>query len=705
MARKKGKKKEATEQNADDGLRSAQILDLAATSRVRKAKRGHRDTDRNHQDAAPAPATTVVGTQNGEAPKDANGTTDDAGVSLHGDDPGPGSESPIKLRHHGVFSKFQQSQSTAKAKIGSSEKGHVRPGEDTFGHSQAHGLVPIPQPEETEEASGPKSTGLPDWLTKPIRVPPTNTVDFGDLGLSELTMGALKAAGYGEALPVQSVVLPMLLSGPRYLYGDLCVSAATGSGKTLAYVLPLVEDIRRTASTRLRAVIVVPTRELVSQVQSTFQLCGAGDDVCVGTASGNRAFKDEQSALVTKTVHYDPIAWKAKQNRPNEDVMDTLLEDVLDMDDVQVDLACTENFVTRYESLVDVLICTPGRLVEHLHYTKGFTLEHTRWLVIDEADRLLDQSFQEWTDYVIPAVHAEPKEDTLVQRFRRAAQVVASKRVRKIILSATMTKDVAKLAPLRLSRPQLLVVESSKFGPGKDRENVDVAGQAQESPLQYELPATLQETTIQVKRSGEKPLYIIELIQDILETSERLGATHSQANAYDARGMLVFTNSNESALRLSRLLSIMKPQLASHVKALTKSTGTSTGKRAINAFAKGKISIIIASDRASRGLDLPNLAQVVNYDMPASLKVYVHRVGRTARANKQGKAITLIGYSEARWFWNEVGKSEKILRAGKVARDETFFNRITKEMSEEYEAALVRLGEEATGGHRGPSKR
>ena len=117
----------------------------------------------------------------------------------------------------------------------------------------------------------------------------------------------------------------------------------------------------------------------------------------------------------------------------------------------------------------------------------------------------------------------------------------------------------------------------------------------------------------------------------------------------------------------------------------------------LSAFRNGKLSILVASDRASRGLDIKDLATVINYDMPTSLMNYVHRVGRTARAGQAGTAMTIVSHHEGRWFWKEIGKSGRIQRREKVARRDGLGKEATEEQKDAYSAALAKLGEEARG--------
>ena len=136
-------------------------------------------------------------------------------------------------------------------------------------------------------------------------------------------------------------------------------------------------------------------------------------------------------------------------------------------------------------------------------------------------------------------------------------------------------------------------------------------------------------------------------------------------NLAKPHGVLIFTKSNESAVRLSRLLALLVPSRASEIGAITSITSR---KRTLRSFRSGALSVLIASDLVARGLDLPNLAHVVNYDIPTSITSYVHRVGRTARAGKEGAATTLFSATEGRWFWNDIARSGGVKRKTKVDR-------------------------------------
>ncbi|MCJ1284874.1 ATP-dependent RNA helicase ddx51 [Xylographa opegraphella] len=656
-------------------------------------------------------------------------------------------------KHKKIRSKFEKSSKLA-AKLSKKLAGGqnvVESEEPTELVPEIHGLVPLPQPVEVpDDANSIHVSALPDWLARPLVVPAQNEIRFGELPLSTSMVTKLDSKGLSKSFAIQSGVLPLLLPGPQRHDGDLCISAATGSGKTLAYVLPMIECLQGKLTTKLRGLIVVPTRELVTQVRETLQSCTTGTALKIGTAVGSKSMKEEQEQLVTKVLRYDPQGYRTEQQRK------TATEDDLMNWDEELPVSANDSdtlidFVVQYTSNVDILICTPGRLVDHVKATRGFTLEHVQWLVIDESDRLLDESFQQWVDVVLPPLQSLPKHNPWVSSIQKVFHVHETRNIQKIILSATITKDVSKLMALKLRRPKLVVLENNSI---TDAIAIDSTQGASEpiSTIQQadiELPSTLEEIAIPIKNVEAKPLRLLALLSP--DSTALAGSTPDfdfkrkgyQAEASSTRsssssdglnsetsssgsdsdsdvtssasevdrqlktskiaansgthGTLIFTNNNENALRLARLLALLRPSLATKIGSLTKSTATSTGRKTLAAFRKRKLSILIASDRASRGLDIQDLAQVINYDMPSSVTSYVHRVGRTARAGKAGVATTLIAHHEARWFWNEIARSENIHRSGKISRVEKGSETISDQDRASYEVALRTLGKEARG--------
>ncbi len=359
--------------------------------------------------------------------------------------------------------------------------------------------------------------------------------DFGNVALSDTVRSRLEALGVSEWFAVQVSVIPCLLAQPqsRSLYRpfapprDLCVSAPTGSGKTLAYTVPIVEVLRTRQIVRLRALIVLPTRDLVSQVRSTLELVAKGSGLRIATATGHHSFAHEQTQLVEGLDAGD------------------------DDDSVQK------------QSKVDILIATPGRLIDHLDSTPGFTLAHLRFLVIDEADRLLNQSFQEWLRRVLSATEGvanadgRSSEGTLAQApyellssassgfgaaARSTLQEEAVPSVQKLLFSATLTRDPAKIAALGLRNPHYITVQDDN--PAADGE----AGRADRAQHErFSLPHSLHEHML-VTTSADKPFHLLYLLHR--PDDEQAASKISKA--------LCFTKSVESAARLVKLIEMFE---------------------------------------------------------------------------------------------------------------------------------------------------
>lgn len=672
--------------------------------------------------------------------KKKKGSRDDDGSSAQVED-------EIPLRHKAILEKkAKYTQTTSKPILEDATVDNSPANIDQDASQQEmpiielHGLEPIPQPNPIIlDTSTPLYETLPPWLASPIRVPQDASApftDFGvtpDLGITSAIAERLASKGYDKAFAIQTGVIPLLLPNyKREMQGDVLVSAATGSGKTLAYALPIVRDISQSSryTTRLRALIVVPTRELVRQVQQVcedcagvFALDGAKRRPRVSIAMGSQSFEHEQALLVERDEIYDPVAYQQKMKRLARlnrlgDESDDDEDSGYNTEDEERDairrredgIRTLPDHVIAYKSKADILICTPGRLVEHIKFTPGFTLEFVRWLVVDEADKLLGQNFQQWIDVVIPRLQSR---DQGGARNHKQSNLSG---VRKIVLSATMTRDLDQLEGLKLSRPSLVVLEGSKV----QDEALDGVKQTE-----HVLPRLLEEAALKISDANLKPLFLIDLLRshyilrgnggtdgdvsDDDETSSSGSDSDSDpvpkgsrkpggpSNAGSMSTVLVFTKSNETALRLSRLLGLLAPTLAPLLGTLTSTTPYTTRRETMRSFNAGKLRIIVASDLVARGIDLPSLDHVVNYDMPSSIASYVHRVGRTARAGNTGKAWTLFTNPEARWFWNEVA-SEKVIQRGKAVERV----RITEEKEDAfdekvaaYEAALEKLGQEA----------
>ncbi|KAL4770242.1 P-loop containing nucleoside triphosphate hydrolase protein [Aspergillus nidulans var. acristatus] len=680
-----------------------------------------------------------------------------------------GESKRTKNKFASILSKFERSAKVKKAaeKVHREDKTPVQD-ENVAQPVIAQGLEPIPQPKPVvEESEKPTYSSLPPWLANPVRASAETRAKFSDLGIEPKLLRVLEDNGYEEAFAVQAAVIPLLLKGPNNHTGDLCVSAATGSGKTLSYVLPLVTELEQIPAPRLRGLIVVPTRELVKQAREACEFCTAGTGLRVGSAVGNVAIKDEQRSLMRIEHVYSPesVESRRKAELTGEEWADFSLQDYISN---TTDLGETlPGYIHRGEPNVDILICTPGRLVDHIRYTKGFTLKHLQWLVIDEADRLLNESFQEWVDVVMQSLDARRAYGAFGPSGRFLADLgmsLQTKEPRKVVLSATMTKDVSKLNSLRLTNPRLVVVG------GSDQITTagDESGVVVHADERFTLPTTLKEYSIAVGDGEHKPLYLLRLLLSEMKLgvpslSKRTASVTSESDETSSEGtssdestsddsssdesssenshldsesdtssdtdsseesddsdnssesgsddeelaeapsnhtpqrttVLIFTKSSESASRLSRLLALLNPSLSGLIGTIVKSNKSSASRKTLSAYRQGKISIIIATDRASRGLDLQSLTHVINYDVPASITTYVHRVGRTARAGNEGSAWTLVAHREGRWFTNEISKGSdgKITRAGKIERVPMKLDN-AKELKSKYAAALAVLEQE-----------
>ncbi|GBE87801.1 DEAD-domain-containing protein [Sparassis latifolia] len=488
--------------------------------------------------------------------------------------------------------------------------------------------------------------------------------------LSERTRKRLADLGISELFAVQTAVVPFLLSTDRLksLYlpydppNDVCVSAPTGSGKTLAYVLPIVEILSPRIVIRLRTLVVLPTRDLVIQVRETFEAVSKGRGLKIGTATGQHSFAHEQAQLIA-------------DKSPG---------------------------LQGGSSKVDILICTPGRLMDHLNGSPNFSLQHLRFLVIDEADRLLAQSFQDWLAQVLAATRpplrqeepdvspdllseqSVPSTDALspasLHLLRGVPDICTDtdeKRdssCQKLLFSATLTRDPAKISALNLHNPRYFIVQSRKESAVPEEASVlDLVME------KFTMPAGLTEHMI-VCSSSEKPLTLFHLVHN-------RGVTNA----------LVFTKSAESTTRLVRLFEYFEAARSSEdqsccntvARAYSSDLGATERKSLLERFKKQEIDILICSDLISRGIDISHVSHVVSYDAPVDMRKYVHRVGRTARAGRSGHAWTLVEEQEARYFKSMLKTSDHLDKVKRIRVSD----KDVVSLRSSYESALDQLKE------------
>eukprot|EP00850_Spirogloea_muscicola_P011401 SM000070S21367 [mRNA] locus=s70:635755:638960:- [translate_table: standard] len=430
-------------------------------------------------------------------------------------------------------------------------------------------------------------------------------------GLDTRLAAALRASGVEGLFPVQAATWHEMgsaaMAGQAMAARDLCVCAPTGSGKTLAYALPVLQALSARVVRRLRALVVLPTRDLAVQVKAVFDPLAAAVDLAVGLAIGQTSLGAEGAQLVEAPSPLDGGAL----------LLPLGLCSRADMDAAGA---------AAPGSRVDILVATPGRLVDHLTETPGFTLEHLLYLVVDETDRLLRQSYQEWLPRVLAAagdsqLHQDWPPRSLsslgvirtVRRWclERGQRGGRRPRLTKLVLSATLTQDPAKFARLDLHKPLYITASAAE--------------------RRYKLPSQLREFKL-VCRAGEKPLCLLALLHHL-----PLATT------------IVFTASVEATHRLFVLLQsfeglpvrVVEYSSLQHQRARSASLGD---------FKSGRAHVLVASDAMTRGMDVDDVAHVVSYDAPVYAKTYVHRVGRTARAGKPGTAYTILRKEEVKHF-------------------------------------------------------
>lgn len=370
----------------------------------------------------------------------------------------------------------------------------------------------------------------------------------------------IQTALLDKMLPVLNVSMATTKKHLTRRIGDILVNASTGSGKTLGYSIPIVQALSKRTVNRLRVLIVVPTKLLINQVYETISKLSQGTGLIISMAKLENSVKEEHK----KFLQLEP----------------------------------------------DILIVTPGRLVDHLQM-KSVSLKNLMMLVLDEADHLLNQSFQNW----FPELTNKLKID-------KSDQMPGN--VIKMVFSATLTTNTGKLHGLQLYNPHLFMMDSVKL---------------------YNLPGRLQEYNIDIPsaKSSYKPLVLLRLL-------DRLTGAK----------ILVFAKSNESSLRLASLLNIMIEKglgKAHDIASINSNNTRAENKKMVHEFAVSdaiiKNRILITTDLMSRGIDIDDITEVINYDLPIASQQYIHRCGRTARAQSEGNAYNLLVGRGERKFWKQ----------------------------------------------------
>src|SRR5580658_447365 len=347
---------------------------------------------------------------------------------------------------------------------------------------------------------------------------------FRELGLSEKVLQAVEASGYTTPTPIQAQAIPEALAGR-----DILGIAQTGTGKTAAFVLPMLTRLEqgRARARMPRTLILEPTRELAAQVEESFGKYGVNHKLNVALLIGGVSYDDQDSKLVRG---------------------------------------------------VDVLIATPGRLLDHCERGR-LLMSGVELLVIDEADRMLDMGF-------IPDIE-------------RICKLVPFTR-QTLFFSATMPPEITRLVDTFLHNPI----------------RVEVARAA----------STAAGITQTLVRSGSSPEEKRATLRKIIRGAENF------------KNAIIFCNRK-------RDVQVVYRSLEKHgfsVGALHGDLDQRARMAALDAFRNDQVQLLVCSDVAARGLDIPDVSHIINYDAPHHSEDYVHRIGRTGRAGKTGVALTIV---------------------------------------------------------------
>jgi len=348
--------------------------------------------------------------------------------------------------------------------------------------------------------------------------------NFADLGLSQKVLSAVTDAGYTIPTPIQTGAIP-----PALQRRDILGIAQTGTGKTASFVLPMLTLLEKgRARARMpRTLILEPTRELAAQVAENFDKYGKNDKLNIALLIGGVSFDEQDRKL---------------------------------------------------ERGADVLICTPGRLLDHFERGK-LLMSGVEILVIDEADRMLDMGF-------IPDIE-------------RIAKLIPFTR-QTLFFSATMPPEIQKLADRFLQNP----------------ERVEVARPA----------STAQTVTQRFVAAHAKDYEKRAVLRDLIRAQDEL------------KNAIIFCNRKKDVADLFRSLD----RHGFSVGALHGDMDQRSRMTMLANFKDGNIKLLVASDVAARGLDIPDVSHVFNFDVPIHAEDYVHRIGRTGRAGRSGASFTLV---------------------------------------------------------------
>ncbi|KAJ7092749.1 DEAD-domain-containing protein [Mycena epipterygia] len=354
---------------------------------------------------------------------------------------------------------------------------------------------------------------------------------FLTMNLARPILKAITTLGFLKPTPIQAATIPVALLGK-----DVVGGAVTGSGKTAAFIIPMLERLlyreKGNKSAATRCLVLVPTRELAVQCFEVGCKLATHTDIRFCLIVGGLSVKSQEVAL---------------RSRP------------------------------------DVVIATPGRLIDHIHNSPSFTLDTLDILVLDEADRMLSDGFAD-----------------------ELAEIVKSCPTSRqtMLFSATMTDSVDELVKMSLNKPVRLFVDPKRS---------TARGLVQEF------------VRVRAGKEGERSALLVALCKRTFKTN-----------------VIIFLRSKKLAHQMRIVFSLLGMKCDELHGDLTQEQRLA----ALQHFRDGAVDYLMATDLASRGLDIKGVETVINYDMPGQLAQYLHRVGRTARAGKKGRSVTLVGEAD-----------------------------------------------------------
>jgi ATP-dependent RNA helicase DeaD len=358
---------------------------------------------------------------------------------------------------------------------------------------------------------------------------------FENLGILPEVLRSLKEIGYKSMFPIQAESIPPLLQGR-----DVIGQAHTGSGKTAAYAIPIIQRVEGTKP-YVQALVIVPTRELALQVTDEFNKIARHTNVKAYSIYGGQAITPQIERLRKKTPQ--------------------------------------------------IVVATPGRLIDHLE--RGtIDLQDVRFVVLDEADRMLDMGFIEDVDYIMRKLPTDSQ---------------------SALFSATMPKEIVRLADRYMNNPVEVLIDSDEL-------SIDEIDQ---SYVMVDERSKFQALVEYIRKNG--------ISSGIIFCATKI-KTQRLAEKLQAQGF-----------RASPIHGDLSQNRREH---------------AMQNFRNGRIDLLVATDVAARGIDVPAVGHVINYDVPQDPLTYFHRIGRTARAGRAGKAITLVSNSEYPDFNRIAGMTE-----------------------------------------------